>query len=264
MFGVGSLQDEEASMKMKTVKPNTTAPIYIPLSEYKDPEDNSDLPPPPRHRVTPKLRAIQDLDTSHLEKVVDYSTEQQRIVEYAPLDLADPEGRTEGSRDVGESSLQQSISSTVAAVLQAAENSLHQQPLHTLAAAAMMPQSMHPMPASMHMGLQPMQTNVAVPAPVDATSSNNTLPTASCFFGQPQSLVTHPPLQPQLQQDDLHMATSHPEPQQQPQARVSLPSQQQQQQHYSMPVKYEQAAVVQTAVFVNKFEDDAHRSFPQV
>ena len=251
---------------MKTIKPDTTAPIYVPLSEYKDPENNSSLPPPPRHRVTPKFKSLQteqfmpEMEESFVDKSADFKEQSGSIkksgdmeidpVQYKALEPLSGIG-DDNVRNIDDASTQ-AMSSTVAAVLQAAENT--QQPsLHTLAAAAMMPQSMHPT-MSMYAGLPQIHSN-GLPSQVN---DGNTLPTASCFFG-PQ------PILPQrTAQSDLHIQNqSQPQQQQQQQAMLHPSQQQQQSQHYSMPVKYENTHHAQA--YLEKYENNQNQhNFPQV
>ena len=156
---------------MKTIKPDTTAPIYVPLSEYKDPENNSSLPPPPRHRVTPKFKSLQSeqfmpqMEESFVDNSGDFKEQSGSIKKSSDMEIdpvqykaLDPMSRVgdESVRNIDDASTQ-AMSSTVAAVLQAAENT-QQHSLHTLAAAAMMPQSMHPT-MSMYAGLPRIHSN---------------------------------------------------------------------------------------------------------
>ena len=252
---------------MKTIKPDTTAPIYVPLSEYKDPENNSSLPPPPRHRVTPKFKSLQSeqfmpqMEESFVDNSGDFKEQSGSLKKSSDMEIdpvqykaLEPMSRVgdESVRNIDDASTQ-AISSTVAAVLQAAENT--QQPsLHTLAAAAIMPQSMHPT-MSMYAGLPQIHSN-GLPSQVN---DGNTLPTASCFFG-PQPTLPQP-----TPQSDLHIQNqSQPQQQQQQQQTMLHPGQQQQQnQHYSMPVKYENTHHAQA--YLEKYENNQNQhNFPQV
>ena len=253
---------------MKTIKPDTTAPIYVPLSEYKDPENNSSLPPPPRHRVTPKFKSLQSeqlmpqMEEPFVDKTGNFKEQSDSINKSSDMEIDPVQYKAlEPISRIGDDSVRaiddastQAMSSTVAAVLQAAENT--QQPsLHTLAAAAMMPQNMHPT-MSMYAGLSQIHSN-GLPSQV---SDGNTLPTASCFFG-PQPTLSQP-----TAQSDLHIQNqSQPQQQQQQQQQTMLhPGQQQQQsQHYSMPVKYENTHRAQT--YLEKYENNQNQhNFPQV
>ena len=266
------MQEYDATARMKTIKPDTTAPIYIPLSEYKDPENNSSLPPPPRHRVTPKLKPFEPEEILTQETFVnkegDYQEQSEQMKKSNNTDMGpeeyrviEPIARTVGDdvHGMADPSMQ-AMPSTVAAVLQAAENT--QQPsLHTLAAAAMMPQSMHPS-MSMYAGLPQIHPN-GLPSQV---SNGNTLPTASCFFG-PQPTLPQP-----TSEADLHIQSqSQPQQQQQqpppPQHQQQVmphPSQQQHsQQRYSIPVKYENVHHAQP--YLEKYEDNQNQhNFSQV
>ncbi len=250
-------QDEEASARMKVVKPDTTAPIYVPLSEYKDPDNNCSIASAATQNAStakePGDTAVHGQIT-YSDKTFQYHQEQE-VLSGADRPSTIEYGNVENIRQdpLGDSALQ-TISSTVAAVLQAAENS-HQPSLHTLAAAAMMPQSLHPM-----YNAQPMQQQHSGTTGLQPQDGSSLLPTASCFFGQQQQQQQQSlPPQPQ---SDLHLQSQAQQP-----ALSSQPNPQQlnqQQTHFSIPSKFDNLPHP-SAPYLDKFEDRQNEhGFPQV